>query len=182
MKKLVLPIFLICSFKVSAYEVPEFEGSYYDSYQKTITADNYNRDVTIANLEKTVAYQQRAYEEKINYLEVELLKYQNRLVEKSISEEKIYTAVKNQYEVEINTLKKELAQRTRSTLEMQRQIEKMQPSEDLKKVIQLNNELAADLRKSEGQLAAIQLEYKKSHDTLKPNGFNRAPASVEADK
>jgi hypothetical protein len=182
MKKLILPIFLICSFKTFAYEIPEFEGSYYATYQKTLIENNNNRDVAIANLEKTVAYQQRAYEEKINYLEVELLKYQNRLVEKSLTEEKIFNNVKSQYEEEVNNLKKELAQRTRSALELQRQVEKMQPSEDLKKVIQLNNELAADLRKSEGQLAAIQLEFKKSNDLPKSSGFNRAPASVESDK
>ena len=87
-----------------------------------------------------------------------------------------------QYEDEVNNLKKELASKTRSALEMQRQIEKMQPTEDLKKVILLNNELAADLRKSEGHLAAIQLEYKRATDTTKSSGFNRAPASVEVEK
>jgi hypothetical protein len=76
----------------------------------------------------------------------------------------------------------------RSLYEAQRQIEKMEPSEDLKKLVVLNSELSADLRKTEGHMAIIQLENKKLTETTSSKNIklknisdrsnNRMPASV----
>lgn len=184
MNKLVLSIILTLSFsKAWAHMVPQFDDSYMVRQNNDYKAVAYDEEVKMAGLEKNFAHMQKSYEDKINFLETELEKTKSRLVEKSINEEKIQLAIKEHYEEEVNFLKKELISKTRTVLEYQRQIEKINPSEDTKHLIQINTDLAAELRKSEGQLAVIELEYKKMQpNTLLPKtGRNkeRMPASVE---
>lgn len=183
MKKLITLSVMMMTSKVFGYDVSMFNDTFINQYKETIAKEAESNQVEVDKLSRLVAYQQRAYEEKINYLEIELNKTKNRLIEKSLNEEKIQTGLKDQYENEIAFLKKELAAKTRTAMEYQRQIEKMNPPEDLKKVIQLNNELAADLRKAEGHLAAMELENKQFKGTLAQKNdetvkSGRKPASV----
>ncbi len=138
---------------------------YEDTYIKNMNADykeaSFNQEMKLTYLTKLLEHQQKSYEDKITFLETELRKTKDRLIEKSINQEKIEDAMKDKYSVEVTALKKELAYKTKSLLEYQRQIEKMKPSEDLKNVIKLNTELASQLRKSEDQLAFFQLNKLK---------------------
>lgn len=131
----------------------------------------------VQSLTRQLAMNQQMYENKISYLETEIEKMKSRLIEKSLVLEKYEASIKNKYELEAYEMKKELAQRNKAILQYQRQIEKMNPSEDLKNVIKINNELASELRKSEGQLAAIQLQVKE-FAPKDLNKSNRLPASV----
>jgi hypothetical protein len=188
MKKIAsLTLLMTISNLVFAVEMTPFDEPYFNQLKERDYAEVSEKNIEVLNLAKTVAYQQRSYEEKINYLEIELEKTKNRLIEKSLNEEKIQSSLKLKYEEEIVYLKKELAAKSRSALEFQRQVEKINPTEDTKKLIILNNELAADLRKSEGHLAALELEFKKSMPEQNRNikvlnepTFNRMPASVES--
>jgi hypothetical protein len=184
MKQVICIVLILTSTQIAwGKDINVYSDDYIKNLQSDYKEKAINSEMEITNLSKTVAFLQRNYEEKINYLEIELAKTKSRLIEKSLNEEKIQASLKEKYEQEFYVIKKELASKTRTTLEMQRQIEKMNPTEDQKKLILINNELAAELRKSEGQLAVMQLELKKG------NNFNnkitpfadtnaRRPASV----
>ncbi len=178
-------LFLVCSLlPTSAVFAYEFDAAYeagksnlevnaYVSY----SADEKLEQDRVQFLTRQMAMNQKMYENKISYLESELEKMKSRLIEKSLVLEKYEASLKNKYELELYDMKKELAQRNKAILQYQRQIEKMNPSEDLKNVIKINTELASELRKSEGQLAAIQLQVKEfaPKDITKAN---RLPASA----
>lgn len=112
---------------------------------------------------------EKQYEDKITFLEAEVSKYKESLVEKSLFLEKSQEGLKVKYEQEVAFLKRELIYKTKSLLEAQRQLEKINPSEDMKNLIKLNNEMAAQMRRAEDQLAISQLKHDKG----------RVPASVK---
>jgi hypothetical protein len=120
--------------------------------------------------DKKIASKEQQYVDKITFLETELAKYKDRLVEKSLYLEKTQDGLKVKYEQEIALLKREVIYKTKSLLEAQRQIEKINPSEDMKNLIRMNNEMAAQLRKTEDQMAISQLK----------NDSGRMPASVKS--
>lgn len=113
----------------------------------------------------------KQYEDKVTYLESELAKYKDRLVEKSLYLEKSQEGLKIKHEQEIAFLKREVIYKTKSLLEAQRQLEKINPSEDMKNLIRLNNEMAAQMRRAEDQLAMSQLK----------NDKGRVPASIKSE-
>lgn len=156
---------------------------YEDNYIKKINDDYketaFNEEMKVTYLTKLLEHQQKSYEDKITFLETELRKTKDRLIEKSMNQEKIEEAMKDKYSAESVMLKKELAYTTKTLLEYQRQIEKIKPSEDLKKMIKLNTELASELRKSEDQLAYIQL---KQMEMVRGESKGRVPASVPSEK
>jgi hypothetical protein len=153
---------------------------YEDTYVATMNADykeaNFNQEMKVTNLTKLLDQQQKSYEDKIAFLETELRKTKDRLIEKSMYQEKIEDAMKDKYSAETLVLKKELAYKIKSLLDYQRQIEKMKPTEDLKNMIKLNTELASELRRSEDQLAIVQLKQVESMQNDRSN--IRMPASV----
>lgn len=130
---------------------------------------NVYEDISQYNQETKVSSKEKQYEGKVQYLESELAKYQARLVEKSLYLEKSQDTLKFKYEQEIANLKREVIYKTKSLMEAQRQIEKMNPSEDMKSLIKINTEMAAQIRQTEDQLATAQIKK----DT------GRAPASVK---
>jgi hypothetical protein len=121
-----------------------------------------------------VVSKEKQYEDKIAYLEAELAKYKGRLVEKSLYLEKSQEGLKTKYEQEITYLKREVIYKTKSLMEAQRQIEKMNPSEDMKSLIKVNTEMAAQIRSAQDQLAIANLKMNK------PNTVNRVPASIKS--
>lgn len=140
------------------------------------------KDMKIANLNKLLDQQQHSYDEKISYLQDELKKSKERLIEKSINTEKIQANVEKRFSEESSYLKKELVAKTKTLMEYQRQLEKVKPSEELKNLINLNTSLAVELRKSNDQLAIIQLKGNEAIAT-KPVPAQatrgRMPASLE---
>lgn len=138
------------------------------------------KDLKIASLNKLIDQQQRLYEEKITYLEFELKKSKERLVEKSINHDKMQAFQEKVFTEEATFLKRELVVKTKTLMEYQRQLEKMKPSEEVKNLIKVNTDLALEIRRSADQLALIQLKG----DTLAtkpleaPASGGRAPASV----
>ena len=130
---------------------------------------NIYEDLSKYNRNNSTTSKEKQYEDKITYLEAELSKYQNRLVEKSLYLEKSQDTLKTKYEQEIAFLKREVIYKTKSLLDAQRQIEKMNPSEDMKSLIKINTEMAAQIRASQDQIATSQLQ--------KTPG--RAPASTK---
>ena len=100
--------------------------------------------------------------------------------DEELNQEKIEEAMIEKYSAEAVLLKRELAYKTKSLLEYQRQIEKMKPSEDLKNMIKLNTELASELRKSEDHIAYIELKHVEA--TPGVHAGSRLPASVKESK
>ena len=146
---------------------PKFTGE--------VVADN-EKDMKIATLNKLLDQQQRLYEEKVSYLEFELKKSKERLVEKSINHDRMQAALDKRYMEESNFLKRELITKTKTLMEYQRQLEKVKPSEDMKNLIKVNTELALEVRRNSDQMALAQLRGVKEEKTSEAK---RMPASVE---
>lgn len=115
------------------------------------------KDMKIANLNKLLEQQQHSYDEKISYLQDELKKSKERLIEKSINTDKIQANVEKRFAEQSLYLKKELVAKTKTLMEYQRQLEKIKLPEEMKNIIKVNTELAVELRKSNDALALFQL-------------------------
>lgn len=160
----------------AAYPVSE-----YNLKNETVAMTDNEKDMKIANLNKLIDQQQRMYEEKISYLEDELKKSKERLVEKSINYDKMQAISEKRFNEESNYLKRELVAKTKTLMEYQRQLEKVKPSDEIKNLIKVNTELALELRKTTDQLAFIQLKSNEAVAT-KPDApaatGGRMPAST----
>jgi predicted helicase len=159
-----------------AYNNPDFQKN-----GEVAVAEN-EKDMKIATLNKLLDQQQRLYEEKISYLQDELRKSKERLIEKSINQEKMQAFQEKHFNEETGYLKKELVAKTKTLMEYQRQLEKIKPSEEVKNLIKANTELAIELRRSTDQIALFHL---KGNDILankpiedKAVTGGRMPASV----
>ena len=140
-------------------------------------------DIKIANLNKLLEQQQDMYDDKIAYLQEELKKSKERLIEKSINTEKLQTNVEKRFNEETSYLKKELVAKTKTLMEYQRQLEKVKLPDEMKNILKVNTELAIELRRSNDQLAIVQLQAKEAiaNKTATPlENKSRAPASIEA--
>lgn len=93
------------------------------------------KDMKIANLNKLLEQQQHSYDEKIAYLQDELKKSKERLIEKSINTDKLQATVEKRYNEESSYLKKELVAKTKTLMEYQRQLEKVKLPEEMKNII-----------------------------------------------
>lgn len=147
------------------------------------TAGANEKDMKIANLNKLLEQQQHSYDEKISYLQDELKKSKERLIEKSINTDKIQAIVEKRFAEESSYLKKELVAKTKTLMEYQRQLEKIKLPEEMKNIIKVNTELAVELRKSNDALALFQLNSSNEAIANKaaptPATGGRMPASVE---
>lgn len=178
---LVMTVIAASNFStLMAKDLSPYEDTYIKNMNEDYKEASFNQEMKVSYLTKLLEHQQKSYEDKITYLETELRKTKDRLIEKSINQEKIEDAMKDKYAAEVMALKKELAYKTKSLLEYQRQVEKMKPSEDLKNVIKLNTEMASQLRRSEDQLAIFQL--KQVEDMRGEHKGGRLPASVKEGK
>ena len=139
---------------------------------------SFNQEMKVTYLTRLIDQQQKSYDEKITFLESELRKTKDRLIEKSMNQDKIEEAMIEKYSAEATFYKRELAYKTKSLLEYQRQIEKMKPADDLKNMIKLNTDLASELRRSEDQIAVMQLKHIEGMPG--GNSASRLPASVKA--
>jgi hypothetical protein len=163
-----------------AKDLSPYEDTYILNMNENYKKVAFGEEMKVNALTKILEHQQKSYEDKVTFLETELRKTKDRLIEKSINQEKIEEAMKAKYSAEAAMLKKELAYKIKSLLEYQRQIEKMKPSEDLQNMIKLNTQLSAELRKSEDQIAIFQL--KKIENIRGDHTGTRAPASVNTEK
>lgn len=137
------------------------------------------KDAKIGYLTKMLDQQQKMYESKISYLEFELKKSKERLVEKSINNERAQAFLEAKFAEEATNLKKELVAKTKTNLEYQRQLEKIKPSEEMKNLIKVNTELAIEVRKSTDQIALMQLKHEEPKlENFGTTGGGRMPASV----
>lgn len=183
---LALTLLSIATVSAHAGEKLFVEGgtNTFTSYAKTADAGNFTeseKDMKIANLNKLLDQQQRLYEEKISYLEDELKKSKDRLVEKSINYDAKEDLMEKRYAEETAYLKKELVAKTKSMMEYQRQLEKVKPSDEVKKLMQANAELAVQLRSTTDQIANLQMHGGEAFAVKKeaPVNGNRMPASVD---
>lgn len=159
----------------------EFNPAEDMSITPAVVADSgYTQDMKVAFLTKLLDQQQKAYESRISFLESELRKTKERLITKSMNQEKFEEEMMAKHHSELMVFKRELAYKTKSLLEYQRQMEKMKPSEDLKNIIRINTELASELRRSEDQIAVMQL--KQMEVMPGKNSGSRLPASVKEGK
>ena len=150
-------------------------------FTKVNAALNNEKDMKIQSLNKLLEQQQKSYERKIVFLEEELKKSKDRLIEKSINHDKIQAMTESRFNEEAAFLKREVVAKTKTMMEYQRQLEKIKPSEDLKQLIKINTDLAVELRKSSDQMALIQLKGSALADKPDPVEVKggRMPASVE---
>lgn len=181
MKALLVSVIAFSSLSTMAKDLNPFDDSYMREINEEIKTADYHQTMKVTYLTKLLEQQQKSYNDRITYLESELRKTKDRLIEKSMNQERLEAALEDKYSVEARALKKELAYTTKSLLEYQRQIEKMKPSEDLKNMIKLNTELASELRRSEDQIAIIQLKGIETMPGAPPAGA-RMPASVKPKK
>lgn len=141
-------------------------------YQPTKDSD---KDMKIVYLNKLLDQQQKMYDEKIVYLETELKKSKERLVEKSINQEKMQDYMEARFAEESSYFKKELVAKTKTLMEYQRQLEKIKPSEDMKELIKVNTLMAVELRSSADSLAIAQIQI---NNGAKAENSGRKPASL----
>ena len=134
------------------------------------------KEAKIMYLTKLLEQQQKLYENKITYLEYELKKSKERLVEKSINNEKAQEFLENKFAEESKNLKRELVATPKTMMEYQRQLEKIKPSEEMKNLIKVNTDLAVEARKSADQIALMQLKQQEDKGAFGSPG--RMPASV----
>jgi len=188
-KTCFLVLAMTVSTMASAFEMMPFESGHsfqtgaikLESFKADGSLTDNEKDLKIINLNKMLEQQQRMYEEKIAYLEDELQKSKDRLVEKSINHDKAQEFLEKRFAEESGFLKKELVAKTKSMMEYQRQVEKIKPSEDMKNLIKINTELALELRKSTDDAAFSKLKgenFAKSIEKLPTTG-GRMPASVD---
>lgn len=176
---LVLSLTMLISAPLKAYEymwAAEGVEKTYVMDKAVVNNDDYQKEAKIAYLTKLLEQQQKLYESKISYLEFELKKSKERLVEKSINSEKTQDFLETKFAEESAFLKRELVAKTKTMLEYQRQLEKIKPSEDFKNLIKVNTELAIEVRKNADQLALMQL---KAQEEKGYKGGGRMPASAE---
>lgn len=143
--------------------------------------DQSEKNMKIANLHKLLDQQKHLYDQKISYLQDELKKSKERLIEKSINTQKIQADVEKRNNEEISYLKKELITKTKTLMEYQRQLEKVNLSDEMKNIIKSNTEIAIELRRSHDQLAIVQLQAKMAAPTGVPTPElrGRMPASIQ---
>lgn len=178
MKTLILTaIIMFGTLSLIAKEINPTVDNYAAPIPNIENETNYGPEMKVIYLSKLLDHQQKSYEERVAFLEQELQKTKNRLIEKSMDQERNEEAIKTKYSTETTFLKRELAYKTKSLLEYQRQIEKMKPSEDLKNMIKLNTELASELRRTEDQVAIMQL--KAAEEMRGQNTPSRLPASIK---
>jgi hypothetical protein len=178
MKIFIATFFIFSTLRVMARDLVPFDNSYLLKKKEEKVVEDYNLEVKNTYLSKTLLRQQIAYEGKITTLESELKKTKERLIEKSINHEAQLETLKKQYDNETLSLKRELASKTKTMLEFQRLVEKMNPSDELKKLIKLNTELASEVRSNEDRLAIIQLKGSGAFPREKSLEHNlRMPAS-----
>lgn len=149
---------------------------------QAVAMEHNEKDMKIANLNKLLEQQQHLYDEKISYLQDELKKSKERLIEKSINTDKLQANVEKRYTEESSYLKKELVAKTKTLMEYQRQLEKVKLSDEMKNIIKVNTELAVELRRSNDQLAIVQLQAREAIATKEaPTQVTggRMPASVK---
>lgn len=166
-------------FPSMAKELVPFNDTYLKNLKEEIKVADYSEEMKVAYLTKLIEQLQISYSHKVSYLEAELGKTQDRLIQKSINQEKIEEAMKDKYKSEALALRRELASTTKAMLEYQRQLEKIKPSDEVIKMIRLNTELAVELRKSADQFATLQLRTIESSTIRSYDGAGkRMPASV----
>ena len=179
MKFQILSVCLFLSFSVEAKELKPSNDLYINEMKDEVAVNNFDLEAKVTYLSKLIKNQQKTYEDKITYLETELRKSKDHLIEKMQINESLVEALNNKQNAEAINLKKELASKTKSLFEYQRQIEKMNPAEDLKNMIKLNTELASELRRSEDQIAVIHLKgFEAMPGVQSKNNGLRMPAST----
>ena len=147
-----------------------------------VSLEQNDKDMKIGNLQKLLEQQQDMYDDKIAYLQDELKKSKERLIEKSINTEKLQANIEKRFNEESSYLKKELVAKTKTLMEYQRQLEKVKLPDEMKNMLKINTELAIELRRSNDQLAIVQLQAKEAvavKEIPTQGSKTRAPASVE---
>ncbi len=179
---LFLALTMMVAFEAKAYEVEFVEQGLYTTpdYEKI---DGYigqnEKDIKILNLTYLLERQEKMYHEKINYLERELKKSNDRIVQLSLNVDKNYELAQKKAAEETNYLKKDIVARTKTIMEYQRQLEKIQPGKDVQKQIIADTQLTVEMRRTADQLAINNLlEAKKLHPS-KEQEAKRIPASVD---
>lgn len=144
-----------------------------------------NDQLKVENLEKQLALQKRAYEDKIHYLQGELKKSQYLLVEKSVHQLKQEKMLTKNFAEETTFLKKELVVRNKKIMEFQRLVEKFKPGQDTRDLILTNSELSTELRKATDYIANIAIVDENKKEAIAnaiksgETKSSRLPASVE---
>ncbi len=159
-----------------------FKNSLITNTNQEVTPAQSDKDMKIANLQKLLEQQQVMYDDKIAYLQDELKKSKERLIEKSINTEKLQANIEKRANEETTYLKKELVAKTKTLMEYQRQLEKVKLPDEMKNMLKINTELAVELRRSNDQLAIVQLQAKEAvavKEAPSQESIKRAPASVE---
>lgn len=178
MKHFIIALLALSTYPLMAKDLSPFDDTYIKKMNEEIKVADFGQEMKVTYLTKLLEQQEKSYHRKISYLEEELNKTQDRLIEKSMNQEKIEEAMKDKYKAENLALKRELAYTTKSMLEYQRQVEKIQPSEEVNRMIKINTELAAELRQSADKLATLQLKAIEAAGRS-PEAKARMPASVQ---
>lgn len=179
---LLLAATLFFSLEIKAYEVEFADQGLFSSpnYEKIDEYIGQNeKDIKILNLTHLLERQEQTYQSKISYLERELKKSNERIVSLSINSERNNELAQKKYAEENNFLKKEIIAKTKSVMEFQRQLEKIQPGKDVQRQIIQETLLAVEMRRTADQLAINNLlDSKKPSNTIEKT-TKRMPASVD---
>ena len=179
---LFLVFSMMLCMEVKAYEVEFVEQGLYTvpDYENMDGYINQNdKDIKILNLTYLLERQEKMYHDKIMYLERELKKSNERIVALSLNNDRNYDLAQKKAAEENNFLKKDIVAKTKTIMEFQRQLEKIQPGKDVQKQIIQETLLAVEMRRTADQLAINNLlDARKAHPA-KDQEAKRMPASVD---
>jgi hypothetical protein len=172
---------MVLCMEVKAYEVEFVEQGLYTApnYEKIDGFINQNeKDIKILNLTYLLERQEKMYHDKITYLEKELKKSNEKIVALSLNSDRHYEMAQKKSAEETNHLKKEIIAKTKTIMEFQRQLEKVQPGKDVQKQIIFETQLAVENRRTADQLAINNLLDARKLQDGKDQEPKRMPASV----
>lgn len=150
----------------------------FKTYQMKVENDqfakNYEQHLEIGSLKRELASVADRYQQKTQYLETELQKTKEKLIETAVYNNKREEFYANKFKVDTETLKNELILKNKLIAEYQRELEKLKADPTYKDLAKQNLELASQMRNLD----------QKPFDLETKDGFNqesnrRMPASVK---
>ncbi len=156
LKPAILTLSIIISFNANARfvieedsEVQRFDHEYIKYKEKVKNnqyAASYEQNLEIQSLKREIASTANSLTARTKYLEEELAKTKEILIDTAIAANKKEDYYNNTYKKELDKLKEELVLKNKILAEYQREVEKLKSDREYKELAKQNFELASQLR------------------------------------
>lgn len=153
---LLITLTLATNFRAEArYIIDQDQAAYkfdqeYELYKEKIKNDhyakNYEQNLQIHSLKRELASVANTYMARSEYLEKELTKTKEKLIETTVAARKKEEYYTQKYNDDLENLKQEIVLKNKILAEYQREIEKIKSNNEYKELAKQNLELASQLR------------------------------------